>query len=327
MSDQAPGARAVERAAAAIALEQDVVRLLCELAAGIVSTRLYRSAHPRACAARERLVDQTRGLLQPGVLPDASGELPLVLLEQELFVFGRPFTRSAERVADLVRSLRRHRVERLSLLDGVRQEELQALLEFLAGPEGAPEPRLDHIVLGRVADRLDNALPDRVRAALEPPDVAMRERLGVLRDTFSAIALGTPIPVAMLEDLVQELDRRITETSRPLDLLAPLKRDETWPEVHAHNVAVLTLAMCHPLGVAQDARRDLGLAALLHDAGRAGLSVEDIRTDLDQSGTSWEAEDDHPRRGLERLVRRALVPPIASIVAFGSLQRADTSKP
>ena len=298
--------------------EGRVLGFLTDLAVGVVTTRLYSGEHPRAARARSRLIERLdelvadRGGPREGGSPE--GELSLVVLQEELFIEGRLFTRAGEQVGALLRRLHVHGVERVTFHRGVTEDEVGLFLEVLAAARGFPFPTLEHIRVGRLVG--DQSADSGDVEHSELPEVTLRDRVQVIRDAFSAVEAGRPLPVASLDDVIADLDRQLQHIEDPLTLLAPLDDDADWLAVHAHNVAVLTLVLAVPLGLEESDRWDLGLAGALHDIGKIGLAPEVLRKDLELSGNEWELQLDHPRIGLERLLGVPQIPPVAPIVAF-----------
>ncbi len=298
--------------------EATVLALLTDLAVGVVTTRLYSGEHPRAARARSRLIERLHELVADARGPreggSAVGELSLVVLQEELFIEGRPFTRAGEQVGALLRRLHVHGVERVSFTGGVTEDEVGLFLEALAASPGAVFPTLAHIRVGRLVG--DRAADSGGVERSELPDVAFRDRVQVIRDAFAAVEAGGLLPVASLDDVIAHLDLQLQRIENPLELLSPLTDDAEWLAVHAHNVGVLTLVLAVPLGLEESDRRDLGLAGLLHDIGKVGMAPEVVQRDLELSGNEWELQLDHPRLGLERLLAVPQLPPVAPIVAF-----------
>ncbi len=106
--------------------ELQVDRLLGDLAGGATAVGLYGGSHPRAGEAVQRISSQLATLLA------AEPELALVLLGEELFVQGRPFTRVSRHSASLIRRFRRREIEHATFRAGVTPEEVRGFLEDLA---------------------------------------------------------------------------------------------------------------------------------------------------------------------------------------------------
>lgn len=295
--------------------ERDVLEALTELAVGVTTYRLYSGEHPRAALARERLATQLGELATREHAGARSGELTLVLLGQELFVGDRPFTRTGKQVGGLVRHLRRHHLEHVTFSSGLRPDEIDVVLEYIAGADAGAPPRTEHIHVG--AALLDSGYAHGgERAAAERPGVVVRDRLRVVRDAHEAVTANGELPVATLAEVVDRIDGQLQRIEDPLTLLAAVADDLEWPWVHAHNVAVLSLTLAVPFGIGGDERRELGLGALVHDIGAWGASPQEIARELTSTGPEWELDREHPRLGLERLMPLAELPPLVPIIAF-----------
>ncbi len=293
-----------------------VVDFLSELAVGVVTCRLYSVEHPRALRARRRIAERCEELLGAAVeLPEISSAavIDLTVVDDEVFLGERTVTREGEEMALLVRSLHRHRVDQVSLEGGVSREEIGEFVGFLAGPPLSSPPRLPHIRIRRpvVVQEVSEE-----GGEAEIGDLDLEQRLHVVSSLVEAVVAGTPPPMTLLYGMVQQLDERLQRTSNPLRHMAELTDRRGWVVIHAHNTAVLSLALAVLFLDDPSSRHDLGVAAILHDVGKFGLPQEIIDQDLALSGLEWELNYDHPRIGLERLLAIPRVPQVAQIVAF-----------
>jgi HD-GYP domain-containing protein (c-di-GMP phosphodiesterase class II) len=300
--------------------------LLTELAVGVMTCCLYSGEHPRAERARQRVAGRFGELfnLIPSEETESGGEttLELAVLQNELFFHGRPFTRSGEQMGILVRLLGQHLIERVNFEAGVDRDEIGAFIDGLARLDPGSFPAFDHIRVSRVVSiaGIDDPQSGRPQRELDP-----NERTAVMLDVVEAVASEQVLPWAHLHGVVDQLDRQVQQSTRPLELLAPLGEDRVWPAVHAHNAAVLSLALAAPLGQSAVQRHDIGVAAALHDIGKFGLALEYIQQDLELEGLEWELSFDHTRIGLERLLADPQSPEIAQVVAFDHHLRQDGS--
>jgi HD-GYP domain-containing protein (c-di-GMP phosphodiesterase class II) len=209
-------------------------------------------------------------------------------------------------------------VERLTLLAGIRLDELDQLLDTLADRATETVSPSDHVVV-----EASSASAAQLGEGMTTPavsGVAIRDRVQVLRETFAGVRDGEPLPVAVLSELVRSVDQQLRAATSPLALLAPLERDgtaaELWPAVHAHNVAVLTLACAQLLELADLERAEVGLAAVLHDLGKVLGDPNELIRELAHTGPELELDRDHPRRGYAYLIRVPTLPPLVPVVAI-----------
>ena len=89
---------------------------------------------------------------------------------------------------------------------------------------------------------------------------------------------------------------------------------------HAVNVALLSLAIAHRAGLTKEALADLGLAALLHDAGKASLPPELLNKPVEFSEEELKRLRNHPTDGLITLVWLRGIDNVPSQVAAAALE-------
>jgi len=300
------------------------IELLTELAVGVETCRLYTSEHPRADRARRRLTQRFDGFFDlpapDGDRPVDSSEIEVAVVQREIFLQGRPFTRTGDQMGVLVRALNRHHIERVGFRRGVPPGEIAACLEFLAGSPLADVPDFSYIVVGSAVS-LAGMEGEGGRGSGRPLD--LRGRLNVMATIVNGIAGDEPFPMPAVYRLAEGLEREIQKASDPIGLLAPYEDEDSWLHVHAHNTAALSLSMAVALELESEIRHDIAVAAVLHDVGKFGLPAHQLRHDLDLSGSEWELSFNHPQIGLERLLAVPQAPEIACIVAFDHHLRLD----
>ena len=285
------------------------VQLLTVMAVGLTTRRLYSAEHPRAQAARNRLLELLRELSAN------DGELTFVRLDDELFVDSVPLSQAGDQIGSVIRELARCSVERVTFCAGLRDDELDRLLETLADRSSDSLEGSEHILVETVSRSASFFEGVRDASSLVPA-VALRDRVRVLHDALTARRSGEPLAVAALSEVVASLDEEVGSSPSPLVLMAALEGPELWTAVHAHNVTLLALAFAHLLGLSELERSEVGLAATLHDLGKVLGDPNEITRELQHTGPELELDRDHPRRGYEALIAEPTVPPIVPIVAM-----------
>ncbi len=283
--------------------------LLTELAMGIVSFRLYGREHPRTAQAVARASENLERLLAGS----GRGSLTLLELEGQLLVEAQPVSHLGPQAASVARAMRRADLERITVSRGIRAEEVEALLGFLARPE-PPPPELPHVAMGLV-ELVGGEAGGGEQELAAGPAAMLRDRVQVVGEFLEAAAGGAEGALPLAEDLARELDRRAQEL-HPLELLAPLEEPGGWPAVHSHNVAALTAATARLLGFEREERLDLVQAALFHDVGRVGQREAWLH-DLELEGDLLEGDPGHPVRGLQMVLGVTGVPGIVPLVVVG----------
>ncbi len=282
------------------------------IAVAATTSGLHGAAHPRASAAVGRLLAQLEALLA------GEPELALVLRGGALLAQGRPFTRVSRHGFSLVRRFRRRAIGHATFLAGIAEDEVRAFVADLARTDDAPVRAHPHLQVGRI----DLSEPEPGGADDEPGSerprrlATARDRVTVVQECLADFAKGGKLAVGDLSRVVQDLWGRLSEGSDPLALFAPWEGEARWPAVQAHNVAALAMALARLAGVPPASCRDLGVAALVHNVGKALLPPDLTAREIDLSGDQLEFLFDHPRIGLDALLQVGELPPLALVVTF-----------
>ena len=290
--------------------EVRVDQTLAEIVAGATTFGLYGSGHPRAVQAVQRLSSQFDALL------GTESELAVVLLGEELFVQGRPFTRVSRHAPALARRLRRRSVEHATFQLGLTVDEVRGFLEDLARKDDAPVRQRPHLQVGQVelSERELGGADDESGGKQKQKLAAVRDRVGIVHDCFVGFARSRSLEAADLARVARALWIRLGEDPDPFAHFAPWEGEERWPAVHAHNVAVLAAALARSAGISTASCLDLALAGLVHDVGKLLLPPEVFARELEAAGDELEPMFDHPRLGLGAVLACPQLPPLAAIV-------------
>ncbi len=291
--------------------ELRVHEMLSGLVAGITTLSLYQPDHPRSQLALDKLLEHILALLAE------DGELPLVLLSDDLFVKGRPFTRLSRPAETFVRRMRRRRIEHVTFRRGVQREHLRAFLLDLAKVDDSPALSQETIQVGHVEFATEGGGgPDDEAAGSGRSRLGLvRDRVTVIAESFRAILGGRTPAFSDLDALVRYLLEQLRAGESPMSLLASWEGEERWPAVHAHNTCVLAVALAQRAGFPATVSVELGAAALFHDVGKLFWPSDLLRKELELGGAELELILDHPREGLSLMLTWGhQVPPLALIV-------------
>ena len=292
--------------------EVQVDHTIGQLAASITTFGLYGSSHQRAMQSVQRLLAQLNSLME------SEPEVTVVLLGEELFVNGRPFTRVSRHSPSLTRRFRRRGIEHASFQLGVTEGEVRGFLEELARTDDSPMRSRAHIQVGRVdlSDRELGGLDDDAGGQGKHKLATVRDRVTLIQECFADFAQGRSLAVGEFVRVTRALWKSLDESPDPFKLFAPWEGEVRWPAVHAHNVAVLAMSLGKLSGVAAALCQDLGMAGLVHDTGKLFLPAEVTARELELTGDEIELIFDHPRVGLQALLSNGQLPQLALVVTF-----------
>ena len=246
---------------------------LASVLAGLLKLSRVHAADNRAFDAP--LAELVRAL---GQLVELLGTVHLLCVEDQVFVNEVRVRSDAVGVRDLGDELARHNAGGLSFHDALSVEGARALMAALARPppDHARRLALQQALAGTPARAVEPTARQRFLAqgedgaARRAPVETLRRVLALAEETYDNQATGRVLNVLPLRRAVAEI----------IDL-GPATPElweggvEALPHAsHAVSVTMVALLVGKAAGMAGGALQDLGLAALLHDVGYAGLPAE-----------------------------------------------------
>jgi HD-GYP domain-containing protein (c-di-GMP phosphodiesterase class II) len=232
----------------------------------------------------------------------------------------------------VMEAMRRHMVGRISFSPGLTEAELAsfayALLEADEGEAGDPYAR----VLQRMQRRKITAvevemLPeeeesveidrDRLKDDKLEAKLFYRRMVLAMDDVISNVAAGQPLKLRECKRLVQHVIDLLPTREGTLLGLTTQRSTEFRSERHAANVCILSLAMGRRLGISKFHLSELGMAALFHDIGKAGMPHEIPA----QQGALTDEErrlvEAHPVYGVREILRLKGIDAMTSTIITG----------
>lgn len=203
----------------------------------------------------------------------------------------------------------------LRVEDGVTRREWQALLTSLASlpPEMLPEERLDALRLRlQQADviRIDvdqagdiDARDNEGDEALERAKRTYAHGVSVTRDVVQGVRMGRAPNTRRLKRAVQLLVDQVLENELSITGLTTLRDYDEYTFTHSVNVCIFAVALGRRLGLQRIQLYDLGLAALLHDIGKARIDLGLLNKETALDDIEWRRMQAHPWLGTLTLFR------------------------
>jgi HD-GYP domain-containing protein (c-di-GMP phosphodiesterase class II) len=147
--------------------------------------------------------------------------------------------------------------------------------------------------------------------------------LEIIQESAQQARLGRMLNASAARALAAQLtDNVIEDQGRLLGLLS-VRRHDQYTFQHSLNVSVLVLALGMAIGLDRARLQELGLAALLHDVGKAWVPLEVLRKPGPLNHTELALIERHPVDGAVYLERQLEIPPAAAVVAFQHHLRYD----
>jgi HD-GYP domain-containing protein (c-di-GMP phosphodiesterase class II) len=202
----------------------------------------------------------------------------------------------------------------LRIDDGITRREWQAFLSSLGGlpPEMLPEDRLDTIrkklqqadvVRLDVEPGGDIDLETEGDEALERAKRTYAHGVSVTRDVVQGVRMGRAPNTRRLKRAVQLLVDQVLENELSITGLTTLRDYDEYTFTHSVNVCIFAVALGRRLGLQRMQLYDLGLAALLHDIGKARIDLTLLNKESALDDLEWRRMQSHPWLGTLTLFR------------------------
>lgn len=142
---------------------------------------------------------------------------------------------------------------------------------------------------------------------------------------FGEARMGRAVDTAQLEPLVDAISGSVMRNPGALISLARLKNQDDYTYMHSVAVCGLMVALARQLGLDEPTTREAGLAGLLHDVGKAMVSLEVLNKPGKLTDEEFLHIKSHPLRGHELLLAGGTVGDIPLDVCRHHHEKVDGS--
>ena len=289
---------------------------LHQISAILATSSLYSLEHPRVQILFPRIVETLTNLLKQ------QQDLTFFIIKNDLLFDGKPLARTphTERIAH---KLHAQSIEFISFKKGLGINEITLFFKVALALEelSVLDSRAPHISYGLI-DIQDN--DETSRPIMRFEDLTPEE-LHNLEDFYSALSNKDECDIKEISALVAGFISAFEQQANPLLALVPLRMEDEYTFTHSLNVAILNIAQGMSLGLDEGLLRDVGIAGLLHDAGKIFIDKEIIRKPGQLNDDEWKQMQQHPGRGAQYLMSQGDLPQLAILTAFEHHMRYDLS--
>ncbi|MFL5505938.1 MAG: HD-GYP domain-containing protein, partial [Gemmatimonadales bacterium] len=197
----------------------------------------------------------------------------------------------------------------LRLHPGVERREWQALLSILLslGGRGAQEHLFDelqarltaagvgHLEISRLHET-EESLQDQERQR----EVAKRtyaQGVAVTREVIHSVRMGRATNVKKVKRAVQLIVDQVLNNETSIVGLTTIRDYDEYTFTHSVNVCIFSVALGKKLGFSRLELYDLGLAALMHDIGKARIPIDVLNKTSSLDDEEWRIMQAHPWMG------------------------------
>ena len=289
--------------------------LLRHLAQAFGTTALYAPDHPRVLNNLPAILDPLQQLLA------ATPELTLVVVNDDLLFHGRPLAQTPY-TARVARTLGALGIGHIKFFPGIDAADLRQLLRCTGGGDlavlrgGHSKIRVGGIDVSDPSESTDET-------QIESFDQLNSTQLAGLQALYADIGSQQRLDARQLLNLVAGFIAAFRREANPLLALVPLRKLDDYTFTHSINVGILNIAQGMALGIEGQLLHDLGIAGMLHDAGKIFVDREIIQKPGKLTDEEWAIMRSHPSRGAQYLMNQPVVPTLAVISAYEHHMRYD----
>lgn len=295
-----------------------VVDVVTTLASARRAVQLYPPAHPAYGEALDALVTAVTDAT-------AGGPAVLNLHQGRLYHESTVVSEDAHGASAVAEAFEARKIESLTFHPGFSRADGVALVEVLSLK---PSPALDveeelasrgatALSISLLVDETDAEREERDRAREQ--DRALYNRMvSSLRQLTQRMASNTLTDLGDTSSLVGGVLCRLVEDQSAVLGLATIRGRDERSLFHSLNVMIYALALGNRLGLPEEGLSSLGLAALLHDTGKAAFDAND-------PAQAEPMRVMHPQVGAEILQRLSLEDPAPMLVAYEHHMYTDGS--
>ncbi len=283
---------------------ETVNNFISNLMVAVSNCSLYSSGHE----AFDKLARKTYS-----VLGEVLGErLEIMIIDNELVINKIPLKESGLHGTNLIRRLKRKGVSRVDFLAGIGLPEIKQFIIDISQTSKSPQ-QFSHIKTGNIDVNLSRQGLD---IDYDGEGLISQAEIEKVKDVFHSASPFKKLQVAGLEEVVLHFIANFRKEASILKLLSPVKSFSEYTYTHATNVAVLSVFQAEALGVGDELLHEIGIAALLHDAGKLFIPKEILEKPGALDDREFAEIKKHPLYGATYLAKMDDLTQLAPIMAF-----------
>ncbi|WP_374569371.1 HD-GYP domain-containing protein [Ideonella sp.] len=192
----------------------------------------------------------------------------------------------------------------------------------LAPPVAAPPPA-PPAAARAAAPAMPPAPSHTLQEELKQAAALCRQAHAQVKSMFSEARLGRAADAEQCLPLVNDIADSVFRNPGALVSLARLKTQDDYTYLHSVAVCALMITLGRELGLSADACREVGLAGLMHDLGKAAMPLDVLNKPGKLTDDEYTLMKTHPLRGYELLVEGRGAPGAALDVCLNHHERID----
>lgn len=165
--------------------------------------------------------------------------------------------------------------------------------------------------------------PTELGAELQRASALVNQSRQAVSSLFAEARMGRALDTETCLPLVDEIASSVWRNPGAIVSLARLKTHDDYTYMHSMAVCALMVSLGRQLGMDESAAREVGLAGMLHDMGKAMMPLEVLNKPAKLTDAEYEIMKTHPQHGYELLLEGKGVGETTLDVALHHHERPD----
>jgi len=295
-----------------------ILTFITQLTSAITKAQLYSRTHPEVARSVEKAYASLVELLRE------TRSVTVILVGDQLVVNDRALKGGGAPLEKFVRILKHRGIERITFVSGIPKPELITWIESITARDVRPVHSTSYIRLGKVQI-------DAAEKGTEAPSIGTSQELekleklcairnikfDELKSIYHQIKHRKPVNIRGVDDMIREFIVAFREGINPIKLLAHLKSADEYTFTHVINVCILTLGQAQKLGFSRKHLYEIGVASVLHDAGKLFIPDEIINKPGTLNDEERAVIETHALQGARYILT---LPEIPKLAVLGALE-------
>ncbi len=160
-------------------------------------------------------------------------------------------------------------------------------------------------------------------AELQRASALVNQSREAVSSLFAEARMGRALDTEKCLPLVDEIATSVWRNPGAIVSLARLKTHDDYTYLHSMAVCALMVSLGRQLGMDEDSAREVGLAGMLHDMGKAAMPLEVLNKPGKLTDAEYAIMKTHPQHGYDMLLEGKGVGEIALDVTLHHHERPD----
>lgn len=283
----------------------EATELLKSINSALKSKKLYPPGHPSIAAPVRKTYQLVTEMLK------ARNNIIIGLLHESLVIEDNLVVESEKLYPEIILNMADKEVDAIIFEKGLGDRELGNLIDILSGNQLRGKELQKELHAKGVTHITLKSIPVGKRNIIEIYNGAVE----VVKNVMGEVRMGKIPKSEPVNEIIGEITESVLSDPNAIIGLTMIKNYDNYLYNHSVNVSILSLSLARAMQLEKEEIHAVGVASLLHDIGKTGVSENIIRKPGGLSSDEWEKIKEHPllgsniikrMQGMEELIGRMI---------------------